>query len=175
MGDIRRRQGGGDQALYKYSFKERIIFEQNPSYRKSWCLHLSFFFSALRPQPCPASPRALGCPFLFQIISSQLWLLHENGTLLSGNKFPTQERGASHTSEATSESVVTPWGQVGLRLYFNDDGVTTPWGLSIQEFHQKAVYAHSSLSCPRTSKWWRRTIKIPLFMRFLPQHYNLVY
>ena len=31
--------------------------------------------------------------------------------------------GASHTPEATSEFVITPGGQEGLRLYFHDQGV----------------------------------------------------
>lgn len=170
-----RRRPSVNAALRKEFLKERKILTKIHHLGKAG-VHVHLFFSppALRSRLRSASPRALGCPFLSQTASSQLWLVQENGTLLAANKSPTQERGESHPPGAASEFAVTPRGQGGLRLYFNGNGVMVLWGLGIQEFHQKAVYAHSSLSCPKTSKWWHRTIKIPLFMHFPRKCYNLV-
>lgn len=70
--DVRwlKKAKGRRHTLCKCSFQERITLDQNPSFGKSWCLYVFFPLSALRCQPSSASPGALGCLFLYQIISS---------------------------------------------------------------------------------------------------------
>lgn len=174
--DVRwqKKAKGRRHTLCKCSFQERITLDQNPSFGKSWCLYLCFLSSVCPEMPAIfCQPRSTGLPISLPDHIYPLWLLQEDGTLPAGSKSPTWERGMSHTPEATSQFVITPWGQEGLRLYFNDHGVVALWRSGIQEFPQMAVSAHSSLSCPRTLKWWHRTIKIALFVHFPPKCYNL--
>lgn len=171
-----RRQGKEDRpSLNAASRKEFYLTKIHHLEKVSVCFYLFLSLSGLRSQPSSASPRALGCSLSPRSRSylANYDFSRKMNTSRWKQILPIRE-GTSHTPEATSEFVITPGGQEGLRLYFNDHGVKGLWRLSIQEFHQKAVYAHSSLSCPRTSKWWHRTIKIPLFVHFPPKCYNLV-
>ncbi|EDL84684.1 rCG41192 [Rattus norvegicus] len=57
-------------------------------------------------------------------------------------------KGNDSHPRAASEFVITPRGQEGPRLRFNDLGIMVLQGSSIREFHPKAVYAQKLTQLP---------------------------
>lgn len=132
--------------------RESRLTKSNPLEKASFYIFFFFFPLALRSDPSFTIPQVLSNYFSARshatygdfsrktkFLSVEIHSLHRIGS-------------KSHSGGHIPEFVIIPSGQEDLQLCFQAHRMAAAWGMSIQEVHQQAVDAHSSLSCPQLSK-----------------------